>query len=632
MRARYICALLLAIVPGSARAADVRVGIYAAHPPARMTITATDGTLAWRTCASCEEKRDRSLTIDAAGNQLKIGKAAVGRELYVRGHYRLAPLNAPEFTAGFPLHVESGADGAVLIVSMPLENYVQAVLAAEVGGAGPAESLRAMAVAARTYAMHFHGAHEKQGFDFCDTTHCQTMRWSGVSPRIVAASDATRGEVLSFQGVPAATYYHQNCGGMVAAAQEVWANIHEPYLPGHADRYCSVAGGLNWESTIAVADLDRALHEATITTPVGWELLDVLSRGPSGRARELELGGGTSPNVRVSASSFRFAVGRALGWNKIRSEMFEVRNRGDRITFSGRGSGHGVGLCQQGAEEMAREGKTYQEILSFYYPGTHLGPAASTTPVVPAAAKEYRAPTPAASPPMAEAPAAAPAKHDQPVWQQRSDERFDLISTEPDRDASLLPVAERILRENEAATQWKLASRVRLQVFATMDSYRDTTGQPGWVAATTRGHTIRLQPAVELQRRSVLESTLRHELFHLLVEERTRNGTPLWFREGVVLYLAGLHDGDAGDPAGERGASAPDAADALMTGERIDAILASPGSNAEAQKAYGAARRRVAGLVEKYGRETVLGWLSAGIPRGVAIGPGSAASSGTPQQ
>jgi stage II sporulation protein D len=77
--------------------------------------------------------------------------------------------------------------------------------------------------------------------------------------------------------------------------------------------------------------------------------------------------------VPMSASTFRFAVDRELGWDKIRSDLYEVRGTGDHIIFSGRGSGHGVGLCQTGAEEMARQGKSYREILSFYYPGTELG-------------------------------------------------------------------------------------------------------------------------------------------------------------------------------------------------------------------------------------------------------------------
>jgi len=607
-KARWICALLL--MPGVAGAADVRVEIYTAHPPVQMTITATDGMLVWRACATCQEKSGRSLAIDAAGNQLKTGSGEVSRELYIRGHYRITPANAPEFSAGFPLHVESGADGTALIIVMPLENYVQAVLAAEAGGRGQTESLKAMAVAVRSYAMRFRGAHEKLGFDFCDTTHCQTMRWNDVSPRIVAAAAVTRGEILSFAGAPAQTFYHQNCGGMVAAAQEVWPTVHQAYLPQHADRYCTVGGGLSWESTIAVADLDRALRASVIATPAGWDLVVILSRGPSGRAQQLELGGGNSPNARVSASSFRFAVDRALGWNKIRSEMFAVTNHGDRITFSGKGAGHGVGLCQEGAEEMAREGKSYREILSFYFPGTHLGPMQAISPV-PAVAHDHRVPAGAPVAPVDEAQAAPP-KHEQLRWQQRSDERFDLISTEPERDPSLLAVAERILQENESSTQRKLDFRVRLQVFPTMDSYRDTTGQPGWVAATTRGHTIRLQPLIELQRRSVLESTLRHELFHLLIEQQARGGTPLWFREGLVLYLSSLGDGDAADP--------PGTADTAMTGERMDAILASPGSGAEAQKAYAAARGRVAGLAEKYGRHTVLSWLSAGIPRDVITG------------
>jgi stage II sporulation protein D len=156
-------------------------------------------------------------------------------------------------------------------------------------------------------------------------------------------------------------------------------------------------------------------------------------------------------------------------------------------------------------------------------------------------------------------------------------------------------------------------ARVRLQVYATLDSYRDTTGQPGWVAASTRGHTIRLQPLAELQKRSIVESTLRHEIFHVLVEEKARATTPLWFREGIVLYLSNLNVG----------------ADvtAAMTDEQIEAVLQRPRNRDEVQKAYAAAQSRVAALVQERGKETVLGWLGSGIPSDIrrSFGGSSAA-------
>src|SRR5260370_1719052 len=110
------------------------------------------------------------------------------------------------------------------------------------------------------------------------------------------------------------------------------------------------------------------------------------------------------------------------------------------------------------------------------------------------------------------------------------------MSPSPEAGSGLLPVAEKILKENEAAFGWRLSFRARLQVFPSLDRYRDATGQPGWVAATTRGQTVRLQPLADLRKRSILESTLRHEFFHLLIDPRPLQNTPPCFREDLVLY------------------------------------------------------------------------------------------------
>lgn len=240
--------------------------------------------------------------------------------------------------------------------------------------------------------------------------------------------------------------------------------------------------------------------------------------------------------------------------------------------FTGRGSGHGVGLCQAGAEEMAREGKSYKEILYFYYRETRVAPT-----------QDWK-------------------------WQSRFSERFELLSTQPESDASVLGIADRILEENEKEIGWKLPFRVKLQTFPTLDRYRDSLGQPGWVAASTRVHTIRLQPLAELRSRGVLESTLRHELYHLLVEFRAKAGIPVWFREGLVLYLSNPN--------------AQDAPKSGYTNQEMEDILQRSNNRQVIEKVYAAARRRVSELIALYGKDTVLGWLGVGLPRDVSAGPG----------
>ncbi len=562
-----------ALLPSAARAQDVRVGLFTLHPPAAATIRAVSGELHWRTCASCKEKSGASVSVRASGERLTIVEGDGAAELRLTGNYRIEAGELPAINLHFPLRVESREDRLSFSVTMPQEEYVAEVLAAEASDSWKDEALKAMAVAVRTYATRLRGAHEKDGFDFCDTTHCQVVRWNSKNPRARAAVEATSGEILQFEGAPARTYYHQNCGGMVAASNEIWPDIFATYLRGHTDPYCVVSGDLKWESVIALADVDAALRAAALAPPRGWTEIEIAGRSASGRAQKLRLAGGAANDFLISASTFRYAVSRSLGWNKIRSDLFEVRTEGDRAVFFGRGAGHGVGMCQTGAEEMAVEGKDYRQILDFYYPGTQLAKQGATA-----------------------------------QWQKRSSEHFELETTAPEQDESVLPVAEKLLAEEEKNTGWDVSFRVQLKVFATMDAYRDQTGQPGWVAASTRGRVIRLQPLATLKSKGVLESTLRHELLHLLVEERARAGTPVWFREGLVLYLSN--------------ASARESADGSMTLEQMEAILEKSQKRDEVEKAYAAARARIASLVREHGKETVLGWLSRGIPRSIINGDG----------
>ena len=550
------------LAPCVVSAQDVRVRLYTTRPPGTLSVRATAGEVRWKLCAECAEKTGRELSVDAADENS-------GAEFFVTGRYEMRPGSGPIFSGSYPAHIERRAGQILVTVAMPLEKYVAAVLMAESGDFENVESQKAMAVVARTYAMRFLGQHAAEGFDFCDTTHCQVLGWKGASPAVRGAVSATRGEVLQFEGKLAQTFYHQSCGGTMAAAHEAWPTVTEAYLTSHADMYCAARGVLKWESAIRVGDLDRALRAAGIAMPAGWRAIEIAARSESGRAQRLKLSGGAGGSGAISASTFRFAVDRELGWNKIRSDLYDVRMTGEQIIFSGRGSGHGVGMCQAGAEEMAREGKSYREILNFYYPGTQIGAVGT----------------------------------DAAKWQKRGGERLELLSTQPDVDASILPIAERVLKEDEAAIGWKTSAGLRLQIYATLDAYRDTTGQPGWVAASTRGKTIRLQPLAELQKRSILESTLRHEIFHVLVEAKAKAATPLWFREGIVLFLS--NSNGAGTTA------------AAMTDEEIEAVLRQPRNHEEAQKAYAAAQSRVAGLIEERGKETVLGWLSGGIPGNV---------------
>jgi stage II sporulation protein D len=565
MKFARLFAFCIFLAPSVLRAQDVQVRLFAAISPKSITVNSTQADFHWRECPTCTDHAEHKLEIKFAPEKNADGtSSAAPKTFFISGNYQIIPENGPAFSGNFPLQIKRNDSGFQITISMPMEQYVSAVLAAESGASKNDESLKAMAVAIRTYATRFHGQHVQDGFDFCDTTHCQTMKWNGIDSRNRAAVLATRGEILYFQDSPAQTFYHANCGGTTAAATEAWSKVSEPYLIVHADTFCPIPGELKWESNLSANEINNALRIAGISPPENWRAIEIESRTPSGRVGHLQFLGGSPPRFSLAASTLRFAVDREYGWNKIRSDLYEIRNANGKILFSGKGSGHGVGLCQAGAEEMAREGKSYREILNYYYPGTDLHEAQNQK------------------------------------WESRLDERFELLSQNPESDSQILPIADRILVENENSIGWKLTFRPRLQIYSTIEKYRDETGEPGWIAASTRVHTIRLQPIAQLKSKSILESTLRHELYHLLIESKSRAGIPLWFREGLALYLASPESSEAAAPA--------------MSDQQLESHLLHPASREEMERAYAVAQRKVNALVQQFGKQKVLSWLSAGLP------------------
>src|SRR5262245_8069744 len=398
---------------------SVKIRLYSLHPEQRIKVTARTGELAWKSCERCPVKRAPALVLEAAEQGIKIGgggqQAMATGQVFVEGDYRIEPGEGLTLAVKFPLEIRADQNRLKVFLALPLEDYVAAALAGESGNFQHQESLKAMAVAVRTYAAHFRQRHGSEGFDFCDSTHCQTLNFKGTGPQIRAAVEATRGEMLWYQGSPAATFYHQNCGGTLAAAQEAWPDLRAPYLKQQADPYCVRGVPLPWKAQLERKQLEKALRAQGLSVPAEWDKLEIVKRAPSGRVLKLAFHSmGDAPQL-ISASSLRFAIGRSLGWNQVRSDLYEVETTADSVIFSGRGAGHGVGLCQAGAEEMAKEGKTYRQILAFYYPGASLGTTAAGL-----------------------------------AWQTRESDRFELLSAQPDQDAEVLHAAETTLPKLES--------------------------------------------------------------------------------------------------------------------------------------------------------------------------------------
>jgi len=245
---------------------------------------------------------------------------------------------------------------------------------------------------------------------------------------------------------------------------------------------------------------------------------------------------------------------RTVSQPSVRSNFYEIIGHGDRVTFQGYGSGHGVGLCQIGAEQRGLQGHTYRQILAFYYPGTTLGVSAQGF-----------------------------------TWARMDGERVEVYSTRPHEDGDAVAAADRALREAEGCSGIATAVRPRLRIYPSVAAFRDATGEPGWVAASTIGRTIRMQPVAVLRSAGKLEATLLHEMLHIEVESQANPRTPEWFREGLVLYLAGTAATAVTEP--RPSGSGPEQA---------------------MRREYAADLARVRALIDRHGRATIMQWLRAG--------------------
>jgi stage II sporulation protein D len=545
----------------------VRVRLWYLHPPRELHIRAEPSQAQLRKCAACKLVAVSTIALRAAQSSIQIdGDKSTATDLRITGAYQTNAASEPPLRADFPIEIRAN-DGHLLITAlMPMEEYIAGVLAGETANFRSDEALKAMAVAARTYAMHFGARHALDGFDFCDTTHCQDLRISGINPHLRRIADSTAGEILWYDGEPAAAYYAANCAGTSEDGRFILGNdeARAPYLHEHSDQYCVRNGGSQWRGEVSKRELQRALAAEGFAVPGALRSVAVLHRTPSGRVEFLRVTG--SGGVTVSALTFRSAIGRNIGWDRLKSNLYDVSDEGNLIMFHGRGSGHGVGLCQVGAEVMGEEGHSYHEILAFYYPGTKLGVSAQGTP-----------------------------------WQQLANEDIELLTTQPERDGALLSIATRYMHESEESTGLVYRASPRLKVYPTVAAFRNSTGEPGWVAASTRGRTIQLQPSDVLRHAGTLESTIHHELLHMLIESYMHPGTPLWFREGLVLFLA------RPNPAQPAHQSFEDVA-------ALEKALRAPTSEEQLHAAYGEAYSRVALLAQQHGNQALLDWVQNGLP------------------
>lgn len=274
------------------------------------------------------------------------------------------------YTGRLSVKPDPEANGGLLLINtVPLQDYVASVVASEYG-LDTGEGAKAMAVVARTYAL-FSTTKFGDEFDQADGTASQV--YEGVDTATDGArqaAEATRGEVLTYEGEPIQAVYFSSSGGHTANSEDVWTpNEVIPYLRGKEDPYDSESPHHTWSARVEQSPLLDALTQSRSGQISGFT---VDSRSDEGRVETIQLIQQEGSSTQMRANTFRLLVNRNTDGLPLKSTWFTAHRNGSHYVFEGRGFGHGVGLSQWGAHAMSNQGHDYREILQFYYTGVSL--------------------------------------------------------------------------------------------------------------------------------------------------------------------------------------------------------------------------------------------------------------------
>ena len=312
------------------------------------------------------------------------------------------------------LHIVVEADHIVAINKLPVERYLTSVISSEMSASASLEFLKAHAVISRSWLLaqiEKRRRHEQGGdsffsftkkddelirwydredhtiFDVCADDHCQ--RYQGItkasSKQVAEAINETRGQVLTYGQDICDARFHKCCGGQTEEYQYCWEDTPKPYLVSFEDPYCNTSDKTILKQVLNDFDQETPdfyrwtveYTQAALSELVSRKLkedfgeiqeLIPLERGKSGRIWKLKIVG-TKKTFTIGKE---LEIRRALSETHLLSSAFDVERQGDRFILHGKGWGHGVGLCQIGAAVMGEQGKTYDEILLFYYRGANI--------------------------------------------------------------------------------------------------------------------------------------------------------------------------------------------------------------------------------------------------------------------
>ncbi|MGZ3863444.1 MAG: SpoIID/LytB domain-containing protein [Bacteroidia bacterium] len=242
-----------------------------------------------------------------------------------------------------------------------LDNYIAGVSEAESGAYSQIEFYKVQAILARTYALSHISKHQPEGFNMCDQVHCQAFFGKSNEAKIIQAVNATRGKVVVDEDMNLITaVFHSNSGGQTVNSEDVWGKP-TTYLRGVVDTFSYKMPNARWTRKIAISDwLDYLKIKHNYPVDDSAARKQALTFKQEIRKVNLEYG-----NVKVPLKNVRADF-------QLKSTYFSLETAGDTLILNGRGFGHGIGMCQEGAMRMTKNGYNYKDVLNFYYRNVHI--------------------------------------------------------------------------------------------------------------------------------------------------------------------------------------------------------------------------------------------------------------------
>lgn len=257
-------------------------------------------------------------------------------------------------------------DELLIINRLNIEEYLYGVLPQEVNPNWNIEALKAQTIASRTYALFRAKLSRDKPFDLDATKFSQVYGgFDKENKTSNSAVDLTKGKVITYKGKLILAYFHSNSGGFLEGSENVWG-IDLPYLDENKDEFSINSPDYKWSYAVKLKELESILNNNEIKVKGIKEIVSI-KNSKNGRIIKISINH-SGGKLELNGNTFRLKIGPY----NMKSTLCEIRKKGDVVEFSGRGFGHGVGMSQWGAYNMAKKGHSCREILAFYYKGTEI--------------------------------------------------------------------------------------------------------------------------------------------------------------------------------------------------------------------------------------------------------------------